>query len=136
MDFDEALRKELSDPEFTKYYGEGQAKMELALAMYAARSKLKLTQGQLAKRLDISQPYIAKLEKGDVNPTIGHIGGLLALVGYRMRIITEELISDNAKPTQPLVSKTTTDIDTTAGYLIRDNNKQIMPNIYSLNAVA
>jgi|GEM_PF-2385951 len=113
MNFNANLRKEMRNPEFAKYYGEDQAKMELALAMFAARSKLKLTQGELARKLSISQPYIAKLEKGDVNPTVGHVGGLLAQIGLRLTIHTDDLISDSSLTSQPLVTCTSTDIKAT-----------------------
>ena len=124
MDFNENLRTEMRDPEFTKYYGEDQAKMELALAMFAARSKLKLTQNELAVKLSISQPYVAKLEKGDVNPTIGHVGGLLALVGLRLKIHTDELISDDGRPSQPVATQAATHVNATEEYLVTEYKTQ------------
>ena len=133
MDFNDNLQKEMRDPEFAKYYGADQAKMELALAMFAARSKLKLTQSELARKLSISQPYIAKMEKGDVNPTIGHVGGLLALVGLRLTIHTDDLISDSSVTSQPLVTRTSTDIKATEddpmiGYKIQNATDATLSN--------
>ena len=135
MDLNETLRKELQDPEFARYYGEDQAKTELALAIYAVRSKLKLTQSDLANKLNISQPYIAKLEKGDINPTVGHIGSLLALVGFKLKFYTEALISDRVEAVQPMVTKTTSSIDTTVGYPGLEENSKNTSDINSFNAV-
>ena len=90
----EDLKLELQDPEFAKLYGADQARVQLALALVAARSKLGLKQREIADKLGSSQPYIAKLEKGDANPTIGKIGGMLALLGLRLITLTKPLLSE------------------------------------------
>ena len=136
MDFNENIQKELRNPEFAKYYGEDQAKMELALAMFAARSKLKLTQIELGRKLSISQPYIAKLEKGDVNPTIGHVGGLLALVGLRLTIHTDDLISDDGRTSQPVVTQAETNVNAAGEYPVIEYNTQNTTNPNPVNAIA
>jgi len=80
----EDLKLELQDPEFARFYGADQAQVQLALTLVAVRSKLGLTQKGIADKLETSQPYIAKLEKGDANPTIGKIGSMLALLDLRL----------------------------------------------------
>jgi len=88
----EDLEKEIQDPEFASYFGADQAKVQLAFTLVDTREQLKLTQKEVADKLKVSQPYIAKLERGDANPTIGKIGSMLALLGLRLRTQTEPLL--------------------------------------------
>lgn len=80
----EDLERELCDSEFRKLYGAAEAKSELAVAIADARHSLGLTQEEMAKKVRASQPYIAKLESGEANPTIGAIGSILAILHLRL----------------------------------------------------
>lgn len=80
----EDLERELQDPEFRKLYGAAEAKSELAVAIADARHSLGLTQEEMARKVRVSQPYIAKLESGDANPTIGALGTILAILHLRL----------------------------------------------------
>ncbi len=80
----EDLQRELRDPEFRKLYGAAEAKSELAVAVADARHSLGLTQDEMARKVGASQPYIAKLEGGEANPTIGVIGSILATLHLRL----------------------------------------------------
>jgi transcriptional regulator with XRE-family HTH domain len=91
----EDLKLELQDPEFARFYGADQAQVQLALTLVAARSKLGLTQKEIADKLGTSQPYIAKLEKGDANPTVGKIGSMLALLELRLVTQTVPLLPES-----------------------------------------
>lgn len=94
----EDLKRELQDPEFAKFYGADQARIQLALTLVATRSKLGLKQKEIAAKLGASQPYIAKLEKGDANPTIGKIGSMLALLDFRLVTRSAPLLPEPTKP--------------------------------------
>jgi len=87
------LEQELRDPEYARLYGAEQAKVEFAVTLARARRGSRVTQKELAGRLGLSQPYIAKLERGDTNPTLGTVGSLLAVLGLRLMIQTEPLLS-------------------------------------------
>ncbi len=78
------LLERLKDPEYTKLYGEENAKVDFAITLTKARKRLNLTQRNLADKLGRSQPYVAKLEGGEANPTLGTIGRLLAAIGLRL----------------------------------------------------
>jgi predicted transcriptional regulator len=54
-----------------------------------------MTQPQLSKILNVSQPYIAKLEAGEANPTIGIIGGILGVLGYRFTANMESITPES-----------------------------------------
>ena len=82
----------LKNIEYAKLYGSEQVKTDLAITLSRARRNLKMTQKQFAEKLEKSQPYIAKLESGDANPTIGAIGSMLAVVGLSLETHTKALI--------------------------------------------
>jgi len=56
-------REQLADPEFAEAYDEEAAKSELWLQLVEAREAAGLTQGEVAKRLGVSQAQVSRLEK-------------------------------------------------------------------------
>lgn len=68
----------LEDIEYRKEFGSESAKLEIAAALVRARERANITQSALAELAGTSQAYIAKLESGDANPTVGNIGRLFA----------------------------------------------------------
>jgi transcriptional regulator with XRE-family HTH domain len=89
--FEDDLRKELQDPEAARYFGAARANSSFALTLALARKKLGVTQQELAERAGVSQAYIAKLEGGEANPTLGRIGSLLAVLGLSLTTDTAPL---------------------------------------------
>jgi transcriptional regulator with XRE-family HTH domain len=73
----------LNDDEVRMEYGEELAKLDFALALIRARKEQSLTQQQLADLLGVSQAYIARLESGSANPTLGKAGRILASLWRR-----------------------------------------------------
>lgn len=98
------LTKRLDDPEYAKKYGSELAKLDFALTLMHVRTDSGLTQQQLSERLCSSQPYIAKLESGEANPTLASIGKMLAVIGFRLVTGTEllkpEMNSVDIRPIQ------------------------------------
>jgi ribosome-binding protein aMBF1 (putative translation factor) len=80
----EDIIEEVRDPEFAKEYGEELTKVNVAVTMAKARKERGLTQEQLAEKAGTSQPYIAKLESGYANPSIGAVAKILAVMGFRL----------------------------------------------------
>ena len=68
----------LNDIEYRRGYGAEAAKLEMAASLLYGREAMDMTQSRLAQRAGVSQAYIAKLEGGDANPTIGNVGQLFA----------------------------------------------------------
>jgi transcriptional regulator with XRE-family HTH domain len=91
--FENDLKKELKDPESAKLFGAAQAKSSFALTLATARTKVGLTQKELAEKAGVSQSYIAKLEGGEANPTLERIGSLLAILGLSLTTDTTTLIT-------------------------------------------
>jgi DNA-binding XRE family transcriptional regulator len=76
----------LEDVEIRVEYGSATLKYDIAAALVAARKRKNLTQTALARIAGVSQAYIAKLERGEGNPTIGRIGGILAAMWLKAEI--------------------------------------------------
>lgn len=68
----------LQDTEYRKEFGSESAKLDVAAELVNAREMMRMTQSTLADLAGTSQAYIARLERGDANPTIGNIGRLFA----------------------------------------------------------
>ena len=63
----QVLKSFLKDPEFHQGYQEELDKLRLVDALTALRRRQGLTQAALAKRLRVSQPFIAKLERAETH---------------------------------------------------------------------
>lgn len=87
----------LQDNEYRREYGAVSIKYDLALALVEARKAYNLTQSQVAQQCNVTQAYIAKLESGEANPTIGHIGGLLASMWWRLHFHVDPLLEDPSR---------------------------------------
>ncbi len=99
----EDLKRELQDPQYVRLYGASDCKAEIAITLCKARQASGKTQKELAESMSLSQPYIAKLEGGEANPTIGTIGSLLAVMGFRLVARTAPLKPEPVRPFQGLV---------------------------------
>lgn len=86
----------LRDIEYRSAFGAETAKLEMAAAIADARSLARVSQARLAELAGVSQPYIAKLESGDANPTIGRAGELFASLWLRLTL--------SLVPLEPLTS--------------------------------
>ena len=76
----------LDDIEYRTEFGSESTKLEIAAALVSARGLMGMTQSNLADLAGTSQAYIAKLEKGDANPTIGNIGRLFACMWLKPEV--------------------------------------------------
>jgi transcriptional regulator with XRE-family HTH domain len=83
----------LEDYELRSEYGSETLKYDIAAALVAARKRKNLTQIALANIAGVSQAYIAKLESGEANPTIGRIGAILASIWLKSQINIVPLIA-------------------------------------------
>jgi len=80
----EALAENLQDGEFARGFGAELAKTDFAMLLVKARKAAGITRQELAGMSGFAESYIARLESGEANPTIGKIGELLALLGFRL----------------------------------------------------
>jgi transcriptional regulator with XRE-family HTH domain len=79
---DEILQEELQDPEFRAEWERTALARAVALAIVRYRGDHGLSQRDLAERLGMKQPQVARLELGEVNPsmeTLMRVSGQLGI---------------------------------------------------------
>lgn len=88
VSLDDILAKELKNDEFRMAFDEHRFYLQIAHLISDLRSKTGLSQLELAKRASVSQPMVARLEKGDSarTPTFDTIFKVLKALGYTMSI--------------------------------------------------
>jgi len=98
--FQHDLQRRLQNVEFRQEFGATHARTDVALTLYRARRAAQMTQTQLAGLLGTRHSYIAKLESGDANPTLGTVGKILALLGLRLTTgFTDLVTKEEPSPT-------------------------------------
>lgn len=127
--FSEDLTANLRNREAAHDFGEAIAKVDIAFTLAEARRGSGVTQKELASRVGTTQSYIAKLERGDANPSIGRIGRLLAALGMRLSPSIIPMIGlARTYPVQPTLSSGT-------GWLIlKTGHKLLLPFLSPLPA--
>ncbi len=66
---DDVLAEDLKDPEFRELWEKTALARSIALLLLHYRTEGNISQTQLAKKLGVSQPAMARLESGEHNPT-------------------------------------------------------------------
>ena len=96
----------MKDPEFRYYYEQRQTVHEISLAVRAMRRQAGITQVQLAKLVGMSQPMIARIEKGtgSVTPRWDTLRRICIALGKQMRLSfvngshSDHFVDVNGKP--------------------------------------
>ena len=91
--FNDYLKKQLSDPEFKKEWDAMEPEFAIVQAMIDARKESGLTQKQLSERTGIAQPDISKLESGNGNPSVKTLQRLAAGMGMRVKIEFQPIVN-------------------------------------------
>jgi DNA-binding phage protein len=88
VSLDDILAKELKSDEFRMAFDEHRFYLQIAHLISDLRSRTGLSQVELAKKSGVSQPMVARLEKGDSSrtPTFDTIFKVLRALGYSMSI--------------------------------------------------
>ena len=86
-----AAKRWMKSPSFKKAYDALEEEFAIAGAFIAARSRAKLTQAELAERMDTTQAVIARLESGRVKPSTRTLERFAAATGHRVRIKFERV---------------------------------------------
>lgn len=81
------LKKRLSEsPEFREEYTKADAEFAIIEALVQARTKAKLSQAELAKRIGTTQSAIARLEGGGVSPSLSTLRRYAEATGSQLRV--------------------------------------------------
>ncbi len=88
VDLDDILEKKLKDKNFKLNYEQERFYLHIAHLISNLRTKSGLSQAELARKTKLSQPAIARIEKGDPSrtPTFETIFKILKALGYEMSI--------------------------------------------------
>ena len=88
LSFESLLKKELKNKEVKILFDQMHFYLQVARLITEVRAKCGLSQVELAKRAGVSQPLIARLEKGDHRrvPTFDTIYKIMKALGYTMTI--------------------------------------------------
>jgi ribosome-binding protein aMBF1 (putative translation factor) len=77
------------DPAYVKAYDAFEDEFALAAALIDARGRAGLSQADVARKMETSQPAIARLEAGRGNPSIETLRRFASVTGTRLRIAFE-----------------------------------------------
>ncbi len=88
VDLRAILAKELQNDEFRLAFDEHRFYLQVARLVSELRARTGLSQAELARKAGVSQPMIARLEKGDSRrtPTFDTIFRLLSVLGYTISL--------------------------------------------------
>lgn len=81
------LKKRLiENPAFRQEYEKADAEFKLIEALIGARTKAKLSQAEVARRVGTTQSAIARLEGGGVSPSVATLRRYAEATGMRLEI--------------------------------------------------
>lgn len=55
--------------------------------LHDARKEVKMTQAELARRINATKSYISRIENGSINPSVGTFYRIIAALGLRVEIV-------------------------------------------------
>lgn len=76
----------MQDPAFRSEYEAADAEFRLVEALVRARTRAKLSQAELARRLGTTQSAVARLEGGHVSPSLATLRRYAEATGARLQI--------------------------------------------------
>ncbi len=82
---DDYLREKLRDPYFKELWELEEQKLKMVKPIIGYRIKYNLTQGQLAKKIGVTQQHISNIENGEFS-SIATLEKVLLHIGYTVRI--------------------------------------------------
>lgn len=80
-----------TEVEYLRAYGEEDIHLEIALALVAARKAAGVSRRDLASLTNLPVSALAKIERGEADPTISCMGLLFAHLGLRLKVTTAPL---------------------------------------------
>lgn len=84
--WDTYKQKLLKNPEFKRLYEESQPEFEITRAIIRARIENKITQKELAKRMNTTQSVISRVEQARVSPSISFLKRLAAALNTSLSV--------------------------------------------------
>ncbi|MBN1870759.1 MAG: helix-turn-helix transcriptional regulator [Candidatus Omnitrophica bacterium] len=82
---DDYLKEQLKDPYFKELWELEEQKLEIVKPIIEYRIKNNLTQGQLARQIQVSQQHISHIESGEFS-SVATLEKVLLFIGYKVRM--------------------------------------------------
>lgn len=82
---DDLLKEDLKDPYFKELWELEEQKLEMVKPIIEYRIKHNLTQGQLAKKIGVSQQHISNIESGEFS-SVSTLEKVLLFIGYKVKM--------------------------------------------------
>ncbi len=74
----------MKDPEYRKIHKASAFEFRILKAIIIARARQKLSQRELAEKIGVKQPALARFESGLTNPTLGFLKKVISGLGLRV----------------------------------------------------
>jgi len=84
--FDDHLQELLKNPAFKKEWDESELEYKLACELIEKRLKKKMSQRDLARKLQTSQAVISRIESGNSNPSLGLLKRIATALDVKLHI--------------------------------------------------
>ena len=84
--FEDHLKESLKDPKFKKAWAESEVEYLLARDLIEKRLKKKLSQRELAKKLNTAQAVISRIETMRANPSLTLLKRIAQTLGAKLQI--------------------------------------------------
>ncbi len=85
--FDDILKKELKSKSFRASYNEEMARLKMARQIREFRTAKKLTQNALAKKADMPQSVIARIESGNHSISLDTLNRIAHAIGRKVELV-------------------------------------------------
>jgi len=85
-DWNQLKQELLKNPKFKKLYEESQPEFEIAKAIIRARIENKITQKELARRINTTQSVISRVEQAKTSPSISFLKRLAAALNTTLQV--------------------------------------------------
>lgn len=83
----QTFKKEaLRNPELKREYEKLAPRYSVISQLIAGRIKKGITQKELARQMGTTQSSIARLEGGDINPSLGFLEKIASVMGYKLSV--------------------------------------------------
>jgi DNA-binding XRE family transcriptional regulator len=82
----EMHKRWMREPKYRKAYAALEDEFAVAKAMIAVRSRAGLTQAELAQRMGTTQPAVARMESGRIQPSLQTLHRVAQATGSRLMI--------------------------------------------------
>lgn len=85
-DFQDWLKEELKNPEFKRYYDEFGKQLEISYSLLQMRTRAKMSQAQLARKIGTTQSNVARMEAGNQNFTVAMLTRIADVFGKDLNV--------------------------------------------------